>query len=87
MSELKRLLAKKEKADEALKVLPEHIAFKKAEKELTDFLTPLKNKAKAKAKAGMPSGNFTDNGFSYNYLVKVDQVSSTRTTAKVTART
>ena len=87
MSELKRLLAKKEKADEALKVLPEHIAFKKAEKELTDFLTPLKNKAKAKAKEGKPSGNFTDNGFSYNYLVKVDQVSSTRTTAKVTART
>ena len=84
MSELKRLLAKKEKADEALKVLPEHIAFKKAEKELTDFLTPLKNKAKAKAKAGKPYGNFTDNGFGYKYVVKVDQVSSTRTTAKVT---
>jgi len=87
MSELKRLLAKKEKANEALKSSPEQMAFKAAEKALIDFLIPLKNKAKAKAKAGKPSGNFTDNGFSYNYLVTVTPVSDTRTTVKVTART
>ena len=92
MNELRRLMrskAKAKKALDALPVSPEKIAFNAAEKELNEFLKPLKKKARKDANqtvVGEKAGKITNDkdGVEYDYLAKVTAVIPTRTVITIT---
>ena len=93
MNELRKLTrskAKAKKALDALPVSPEKIAFNAAEKELNNFLAPLKKKAREDANqtvVGEKAGKITNDkdGVEYGYLAKVTAVIPTRTAITITA--
>ena len=93
MNELRKLTRSKAKAKKALDALPvslEQIAFNAAEKELNNFLAPLKKKARKDANqtmVGEKIGKVTNDkdGVEYGYLAKVTAVIPTRTAITITA--